>query len=116
MIQSAEDRVSLVQAKVDRARRHVAEFTSVVSDFFGSNPYEVSTKRDSQTRRLIHYLSRVAPTPISLALIAGDAIQNLRSALDHLAQQLYLVGTGRSVGTDRDVAFPVGRNASHFPG
>jgi hypothetical protein len=80
--------------------------------FFDSKPYGVSTRRD-QSRRLIYYVSRVRPTPTSFATITADIIQNLRSGLDHLAQQLYLVGTGGTTPS-RHVYFPIAVDATTY--
>jgi hypothetical protein len=35
-------------------------------------------------------MDEVKPMPNKIALVTGDVLQNLRSALDHLAYQLYL--------------------------
>jgi hypothetical protein len=70
------------------------------------------SKRDS-TRRLIYYVSRVEPTPTFFATITGDAIENLRSALDHLAYQLFLVGTNGTTG-GRHVYFPIDRDIAEY--
>jgi len=115
MAQTADERTSLVQVKIERAKKHITDLNSAIIAFLGSNPYEFKTKRDPQTRKLIYYVSRVTPTPVGFATIAGDAIQNLRSALDHLAQQLYLVGTGGAAGTGYHVSFPIGHDAAKFP-
>jgi len=109
---NAVDRLALIQVKMDRAKEHITSLNTAISTFFGTHPYQVSTKRDS-TRRLIYYLSGVQPTPTSFAIITGDAIQNLRSALDHLAYQLFLVGTNGS--TDgHHVYFPIHRGATEY--
>jgi hypothetical protein len=47
-------------------------------------------------------------------MILGDAVQNLRSALDHLAQQLYLVGTGGSAGYRDKTSFFIAPKASEY--
>jgi hypothetical protein len=90
---TANERLALVQLKIERANKHIIDLNSAVRSFLDSNPYEVRAERDPQTRKPVYYLARVDATPVCLATIAGDAIQNLRSALDHLAYQLYLVGT-----------------------
>jgi hypothetical protein len=46
-------------------------------------------------------------------LAVGDAIHNLRSALDHLAYQLVDIGT-EGKGPFEDVYFPISRNAAIY--
>jgi hypothetical protein len=109
---TAEERLTLVKVKIERAREHIHSLDKVVRAFFDTLPYRVNTKRDP-SRRLVYYLSDVQPTPTSFATITGDAIQNLRSSLDHLVQQLYLVAA-RGVATSRQVSFPIGLDAHAF--
>src|ERR1051326_7683556 len=94
---TAEERLAIVQSKVERAKKHVAHLNTEIGAFFASNPYEVGTKRDPQTRKLIYYVSRANPVPIAISAITGDVIQNLRTELDYLHQQLLMVGTNSAV-------------------
>ncbi len=107
-----DERLALIEIKIDRTKEHFSNLKRAISVFFDSKPYVVSTKRDS-TRRLIYYLSRVEPTPLSFATITGDAIQNLKSALDHLAYQLFLVGTN-GITDGRHVYFPIDRDMEEY--
>lgn len=106
------ERLALIQVKVERAKEHIANLDRAIRTFFDSKPYQVSTKRDP-TRRLIYYLTSVQSIPTSFASITGDVIQNLRSSLDHLAQQLFLVGTKAST-TSRKISFPIGVDAHAY--
>jgi hypothetical protein len=94
---TAEERLAIVQSKVERAKKHIEHLNTEIGAFFASNPYEVGTKRDPQTRKLIYYVSRANPVPIAISAITGDVIQNLRTALDYLHQQLLMVGTNSAV-------------------
>src|SRR4029078_6521508 len=69
---------------------------------------------DPESRKLIYYLTSVDPVPASFAIIAGDTLHNLRSALDHLAQQLYLVGTGGANGYRNQTSFLIANSAKEF--
>lgn len=82
-----------VLTKVERSKKHMVELEAEVNGFLATNPYVVGTRRNPETRQLIYYVTGVRETPVSLALIAGDVLQNLRSALDHLAHQLIANGT-----------------------
>jgi hypothetical protein len=110
---TAEERLALVRVKIKRSDKHIEDLKAAVDTFINSGPYKADTKRDPNTRKLIYYVSSAQPVPVCIAAIAGDALHCLRDALDHLAQQLYQVGTGVSGYGDR-VEFPIGMNAKKF--
>lgn len=112
MTMTAAERLALIRFKIERAKEHITYLNSAINDFFNSKPYQVNTKRDTNGR-LIYYLSSVKPTPTRFAIIAGDAIQNLRSTLDHLAWQLFLVGTGGTTNEDQ-IYFPIAGDATKY--
>lgn len=93
------------RTKIKRAKSHIQNFETARASFFGHDPYVVGTQRDPETRQLIYYVVSVEDVPPLLSSIVGDAIQNLRTALDYLAYQLVVVGTG-SEPSDR-VYFPI---------
>jgi hypothetical protein len=68
--------------KLERAKRHMTELGHAVQSFLLSNPYKFSGKQ--QTSSVIYTMDIVEPVPPEIPLIAGDVIQTLRSALDHL--------------------------------
>lgn len=109
---STAAKLAQIQVKIERAKEHFTSLNNEVGAFYATKPYEVTTKRDSN-RRLIYYLSKVDPVPTRIATITGDVIQSLRSALDHLAWQLYLVGTGGKVNGEK-VYFPISDNATKY--
>jgi hypothetical protein len=92
-----------IQLKIGRADRHIGELETVLRAFIDSNPYLMGTKRDPETGRLIYYVVKAEPIPVELALIAGDVLQNLRSALDYLVCAL-VRANGQS---DKISAFPI---------
>jgi hypothetical protein len=52
--------------------------------------------------------------PVEIALIAGDAIQNLVSALDHLAYQLVMVGSNDNPPNRKWIYFPIADDAAKY--
>jgi hypothetical protein len=111
---TADERLALINTKVERAKKHIADLYLERRAFLDTNPYAVDTKRNPQTRQLIYYMARVDPAPIALATVAGDIFQNLRSALDHLAYQLFLIGTNGSGPKGNRVYFPIARDATAY--
>ena len=109
---AARDRLELISVKIQRAQEHLASLSSEVRAYLESQPYEVAAKRNPETRRLIYFVAGVRPTPRRLSALLGDTIQNLRSALDHLAFQLVSVATGKFPTTH--VYFPVADDHSKY--
>jgi hypothetical protein len=103
---TADERLARIQVKIDRAKHHLQELTTAVRAFHESWPYVVHVRRDPETRRPIYYVASVKEAPSTIAAIAGDVLQNLRSALDQLAYQLVIVGTG-APGPFRGIYFPI---------
>src|SRR3990172_3595613 len=63
--------------------------------------------------RPVYHIAGGEDGPPDIARIGGDVIQNLRSALDHLAYQLVLVGTGKP-GPFFHVYFPIFDSAPEY--
>ena len=96
------------------ANKHIHDLNAAVRSFLDSKPYKVATKRNPDTRQLIYYVASAEPIPTSFATITGDVLNNLRSSLDHLAQQLYLVGTESANGYRDKTSFPIAETAKKF--
>jgi hypothetical protein len=109
-----DDRLKQITLKVERAKRHVTDLEKEIRAFLETNPYKVVTKSDPNTRRLIYYLANVDPTPDCLPLLAGDAIQNLMTALDHLAYQIVCSDTADQPPNPRSIYFPIADSAKEY--
>lgn len=101
-----EERLKQIWSKVERAKSHIEELERTVRAFLDTKPYKVGTKRD-QSGKLVYYVTMVEPVPDALALIAGDIIQNLVSALDHLAYQLVCADTKDAPPSPDWIYFPI---------
>ncbi|MBX3347405.1 MAG: hypothetical protein KF747_01555 [Nitrospira sp.] len=93
--------------KIKRAKEHDAELQQQLHSFLECKPYKVGFKHDQATRKLIYYVTAVDSTPDCLPLIAGDVIQNLMSALDHLAYQIVCRDTGDIPPNPNWIYFPI---------
>jgi hypothetical protein len=92
-------------AKIDRAKKHIADLEQVIASFSNPRPYEVLPEYNPNTRQTEYKVVKIERIPESIPLIAGDAIHNLRSALDLLAYEMHRAGAyWKSVAEDR-VAF-----------
>ena len=104
-----------VRAKVTRAEQNIQDFQLGLGSFFDSKPYEVAVKDDPQRGNRVFYLSKIDEPPDTLAAIASDIIQNLRSSLDTLAYQLVLASRGGTKPEWR-VYFPIAGSAADYKG
>jgi hypothetical protein len=71
--------------KVDRARKHADDLESEVRAFWDTDPFEVEMVGNPFTGPGFFKVKRMAAIPANIALLAGDAAHNIRSALDHFA-------------------------------
>jgi hypothetical protein len=100
------------QTKLGRAKRHYAELEATLEIFFATTPYKISTRRNDEGK-LVYYLSEVTEVPAELSLITGDVVQNLRSALDHLAYDLW-VKEANSQGRGDKIYFPIDKDQASY--
>lgn len=107
-------RESQITSKIKRAKDHATELERQLRAFFDTNPYKVATKHDPQTRKLIYYVASADPIPECVPLIAGDAIQNLMSALDHLAYQIVCSDTSDNPPNPNWIYFPIADDAAKY--
>jgi len=111
---TVDERLKHVTLKIKRAYEHISAFGEQLRAFLEGRPYKVGAKRDPETRKLIYYVESAEPVPDCLPLIAGDAIQNLLSALDHLAYQLVCSDTGDNPPNPRGIYFPIADDAAKY--
>ena len=108
------------RAKVARAKEHKEILKDYLRETFSTdkNRIGVGVRFDANTSEHVTYISRVPDLGDHfeyIALIVGDILQNLRSALDHLAWQLALWHTNGNIKKPRRVQFPIIDNPQDFP-
>ena len=108
------ERITLIEVKIERAKKHIVDLESEIKTFFDSKPYEIRANYNPQMGKLGHYVVRADPVPNSIPATAGDAIHNLRSVIDHIAQQLFLIGPNGEAGSKSWHKFIVRDSASDF--
>jgi hypothetical protein len=100
-------------SKVERAEKHIHDVQAEWSAFLAEDPYPFFHEDNVQTGERVYYLRSARDAPTSLPLIVGDAIHNLRSALDHLAYHLVCAGNS-CPGPFTHVYFPIAENAAKY--
>jgi hypothetical protein len=104
-----------IRAKVTRAEQHIQDFQLGLSAFLKTSPYGIAIKENPNGGYPIYYVSKVNPTPDTLAATAADVVQNLRSALDTLAYQLVLGANGGTKPKGK-VYFPISKTPTDYKG
>ena len=85
---SNTDRLNGVRRKIDRAKTHINDVEIVARQFCVANTDCLYPKTDPNSGKKIFHVRFRTQLPELLPLMIGDAVHNLRSALDHLAWQL----------------------------
>jgi hypothetical protein len=96
--------------KINRAEHHIADLELGIAQFINEHPYEIVIEADPDPAYEVHKCRLTKLVPQSFSLIAGDAIGNLRSALDHIT---YSCGVLAGVDPGQ-CKFPFGPTAEDF--
>jgi len=104
-----------VGLKLGRADKHIIDLELAMDGFrFGKEkPYSIGVKPHpvSEIQRVILFVETLKEVPDPIPLLIGDAVHNLRSALDHLAWQLVLANGEKPT---RETEFPIGDPAKTY--
>lgn len=108
-----------VQLKLDRAKEHVNALDHEVKRFLDDKPYSARRVLEDDGTQHIFLWERFSPLPDCLALMAGDAIHNLRSCLDHMAVALAKAGAATqgvmmTPEEEARIQYPVARSDEEF--
>jgi len=97
--------------KLERANHHISDVERQFTAFVSEKPHRFSVQTDPKTGE-VHVRVRFLKQPPSiLALIIGDAVHNMRVALDHMIWDL----VGWDGGTqDRYLKLPTGNTRVNF--
>lgn len=104
MALTAYARLVLLRVKIERAKQNFADLERVVLASRDKHLY-VGVGEDYPQPS---HMERLPVYPFEILSIAGDVIHALRSALDHLAYQLAIVGSGKT--PTRRVEFPIAKD------
>jgi len=105
--------LDLLVLKVERAKKHILELEAEYASFRKDRPYRIDFTTDPLTRSRIYYLADVKPIPKSFSPILGDALNNLRSCLDHAVYAMVQVGQPEAIKPN-DISFPIAGSAAEY--
>jgi hypothetical protein len=108
-----------VRLKLGRVEQHMKALDEAIQSFLDSKPYEIERLLERDGHDHVFYWRKISDTPDCFGLIAGDAIHNLRSSLDHMAVALAMEGAKVAERTLsktklRDIRFPIASTHSEF--
>ena len=108
---------SSVWAKFHRAEEHIDTFEKEVMAWAQSNPYRVAVKHNADCSRYWAVVREVIHSPNleRWSLVSGDAVHNLRCALDHLVYSIAIFRTQQNPPPrKRDWVFPIRGDQASF--
>lgn len=114
-------RFDSARAKLVRAEEHRKTIEPEIKRFVESQPITLRSKHNladsAETIRFAYSASSVAPIPARWAVVAGDAIQNIRAALDHAIWAIVVKETGVQFAESNapKIDFPITDEPSRFP-
>ncbi len=109
------------RAKLRRAKEHVDTLRAKIGLAGHPDPRVIPLRRkyEPEYGAVVYRIERVIQVGDDWGLIVGDAVQNMRSALDHLAWALAVRHFGGVEPTDdkiiRDIQFPILSKADDWP-
>jgi len=103
---SSRSRIDGIRLKIERAKKHIRDLDIAINAFIQEKPYRLGARPHpvAQIQHTTLYVDEVNPVHPEITMIMGDAIHNLRSALDHLTWQLVEAGDGTP---NKDTYFPI---------
>jgi hypothetical protein len=100
------------RVKIERAKEHIADLVSAIALFEETCPHEIVVEDDPDRWQRTWRVRVYEEPPARLGAIAGDAVHNLRSALDLIWRGLMFPGGGGR--TNRKIAFGIYDSAEQF--
>ena len=96
--------------KIKRAKHHIIELNGQIDTYSAQHPLRIFRSFDSKASQVTYRVKTKIPMPEDIPLIIGDAIHNLRSALDLLIYEM--VGDKcKTAGQRKNVQFPFSKSA-----
>lgn len=97
-------RLTSARLKIEWAQRHIQRLPALLDSLAKSDLHELIIERNADTREYsVKLASKMNGMPADFPLVIGDAVQNLRAALDHATSEIVSV-------TNERVHFPFCRS------
>ncbi len=99
------------RVKIERAKEHISNLEAEIATFAKSDPYKVVPEIDKQTGEVVVCVRVKERPPLRWGTLAGDAVHNLRSALNILWRTVWPVPVRDKSRKD---SFPIFDSAKVF--
>ena len=109
---SSQERLILIRVKIERAKKHLEDLDVELTRFRDSSQKVILEQIDPATGNSFEDFTTLRRVPFNVIACAGDVVHNLRSALDHLANQLVWVGSGQQ--PSRNIEFPIAKDEATY--
>jgi hypothetical protein len=110
---SSINRMTAINLKVERAEEHIRDLRARIKAFIATEPYKIVADDNLQPGRRCIIVAEAVPIPLTIPVVLGDVLQNLRSALDHLVYNLVIANIGRDP-RDKQIIFPIYDSSSEY--
>lgn len=109
------DRLESVRLKLGRARHHLNGLDESIQRFSQAHILDTRTERDREGKvvLILNQLPQIRP---HWNIAIGECVHNMRSALDHLAYWLNVIGGGDPPPNFSESEFPIYDNGPDFHG
>ncbi len=107
---SAEERLITVRVKIKRAKKHLAELEAAAEIYRDSYTHVSVAGENAKFSQGEPNFRKLPIIHFDMLAIAGDVLQNLRSALDHVMYHLALVANPKATDAVlQKICFPIGK-------
>jgi hypothetical protein len=93
--------------KVERANQHINALHQGLSEFFQTRPYRVISNYDAECGLYGLQVVATESLPPWVGIVIGDVVHNLRSALEHVASDIYVLANGGDESARKRSKFPM---------
>jgi hypothetical protein len=103
-------------AKANRAKEHIDSLRRQVDDYRASAPYSLTPEPTEKPDRLAYRLRFSTPVPVTISTTVGDALHNLRAALESLAFEVARRSQGGTLTAkqEKESTFPICKSPEDF--
>jgi hypothetical protein len=107
--------VDSILLKAHRAHARILNLETAYNSFMTTEPrtYTITFETDANTEDRLYSLKKIVPIPREFSLLIGDALNNLRSCLDHSVYTMIKVASFNNV-KESDIKFPIYYSATEY--
>ena len=94
-LEAVEFEIQLLNARIERARKHYAEFGEVWAEYLSDRPHSLEHTGEEDGTVVVR-LQRTVPLPVALSISFGEFLYELRAALDNCLYAAAVLVSGQN--------------------